>query len=38
VARIEVVNAGAGATQLFQLTTDAGAVWMSEDGVHWRVR
>ena len=41
VTRIEVVNAGAGspnATNVFQLTTDAGAVWTSGDGVHWRAR
>jgi len=49
VARIEVVNASDDARKteranaesaraLFQLTTDAGAVWDSRDGTHWRAR
>lgn len=28
----------AGSPQVFELTTDSGAVWTSEDGKHWRAR
>jgi hypothetical protein len=35
---VTVTRKAAGAAQLFELTTDAGAVWISEDGQHWRAR
>ncbi|UWZ83840.1 carboxypeptidase regulatory-like domain-containing protein [Occallatibacter riparius] len=34
--RLAVVPAGGG--QVFEMTTDAGTVWTSQDGKHWRVR
>jgi Carboxypeptidase regulatory-like domain len=33
-----VKGKAAGNRQVFELTTDAGAVWTSEDGKHWRAR
>jgi hypothetical protein len=37
VARIESADAE-NARTVFQLTTDSGALWISDDGTHWRAR
>jgi Carboxypeptidase regulatory-like domain/Putative zinc-finger len=37
-ALLAVVPAAEKAGQVFELTTDSGAVWTSEDGKHWRAR